>query len=185
MAVNSLTFEQVSTVLTSIVKQATNQAVITPTDTASFVSVAQMALNASRDAVMNAISNVLARTIFSIRPYSAKLTGLEMDTFRWGNMMRKLSIADSDWADDPAYAWPVTYDSSQTGHETGDGYAVDPWTIKKPNVLETNFYGASVYFDEMTITEDQIETAFTGPEQLGSFLTLLMTNLSLLWHSRS
>ena len=82
MAVNSLTFEQVSTVLTSIVKQATNQAVITPTDTASFVSVAQIALRADRDAVMNAISNVLARTIFSIRPYSAKLTGLEIDTFR-------------------------------------------------------------------------------------------------------
>ena len=178
MAVNSLTFEQVATVLTSIVKQATNQAVITPTDTASFVSVAQLALRADRDAVMNAISNVLARTIFSIRPYSAKLTGLEMDTFRWGNMMRKLSIADSDWQDDPAYAWPATYDSSQTGHETGDGYAIDPWTIKKPNVLQTNFYGSSVYFDEMTIFEDQIESAFTGPEQLGSFLTLLMTNLS-------
>ena len=178
MAVNSLTFEQVATVLTSIVNQATNQAVITPTDTASFVSVAQIALRADRDAVMNAISNVLARTIFSIRPYSAKLTGLEMDTFRWGNMMRKLSIADSDWQDDPAYAWPATYDSTQTGHETGDGYAIDPWTIKKPNVLQTNFYGSSVYFDEMTIFEDQIESAFTGPEQLGSFLTLLMTNLS-------
>ena len=178
MAVNSLTFEQVSTVLTSIVQQATNQAVLTPTDTGSFVTVAQMALNASRDAVMNAISNVLGRTIFSIRPYGAKLTGLEMDSFRWGNMMRKLSIADTAWQDDPAYAWPVTYDSTQTGHETGDGYAVDPWTIKKPNILETNFYGASVYFDEMTITEDQLETAFQGPEQLGSFLTLLMTNLS-------
>lgn len=178
MAVNSLTFEQVATVLTSIVQQATNQAVLTPTDAGSFVSVAQMALNASRDAVMNAISNVLGRTIFSIRPYGAKLTGLEMDSFRWGNMMRKLSIADTAWQDDPAYAWPVTYDSTQTGHETGDGYGVDPWTIKKPNILETNFYGSSVYFDEMTITEDQLETAFTGPEQLGSFLTLLMTNLS-------
>lgn len=178
MAVNSLTFEQVATVLTSIVNQATGQTALTPTDTGSFVTVAQMALNASRDAVMNAISNVLARTIFSIRPYSAKLTGLEMDSFRWGNMMRKLSIVDSAWQDDPGYAWPVTYDSSQTGHETGDGYAVDPWTIKKPNVLETNFYGASVYFDEMTITEDQLETAFSGPEQLGSFLSLLMTNLS-------
>ena len=178
MAVNSLNFEQVATVLTSIVKQATNQAVLTPTDTSSFVSVAQMALRADRDAVMNAISNVLTRTIFSIRPYSAKLTGLELDTFRWGNMMRKLSIVDSDWEDDPAYAWPALYDSTQTGHETGDGYAIDMWTIKKPNVLQTNFYGASVYFDEMTIFEDQIETAFTGPEQLGSFLTLLMTNLS-------
>lgn len=178
MAVNSLTFEQVSTVLTSIVKQATGQAVLTPTDTGSFVSVAQMALNASRDAVMNAISNVMGRTIFSIRPYSAKMTGLEMDSFRWGNMMRKLSVADADWKDDPAYEWPATYDSTQTGHETGDGYDIDPWTIKKPNVLETNFYGSSVYFDEMTIFEDQLETAFTGPEQLGSFLTLIMTNLS-------
>lgn len=178
MAVNSLNFEQVATVLTSIVKQATNQAVLTPTDTASFTSVAQIALRADRDAVMNAISNVLARTIFSIRPYSAKLTGLEIDTFRWGNMMRKLSIVDSDWEDDPAYAWPALYDASHTGSETGDGQAIDMWTIKKPNVLQTNFYGASVYFDEMTIFEDQIETAFSGPEQLGSFLTLLMTNLS-------
>lgn len=177
MAVNTLTFEQVSTVLTSIVKQATNQAVLTPTDTASFVSVAQIALRADRDAVMNAVSNVLARTIFSIRPYSAKLTGLEMDSFRWGNMMRKLSIADSDWENDPAYAWPATYDASESP-ATGDGEKIDPWTIKKPNVLQTNFYGASVYFDEMTIFEDQIETAFSSPEQLGSFLTLLMTNLS-------
>lgn len=177
MSVNTLTFEQVSTVLTSIVKQATNQTVITPTDTASFVSVAQIALRADRDAVMNAISNILARTIFSIRPYSAKMTGLEMDSFRWGGMMRKLSIADSDWQDDPAYAWPATYDATQSP-ATGDGEAIDPWTIKKPNILQTNFYGSSVYFDEMTIFEDQLESAFTGPDQLGSFLTLLMTNLS-------
>lgn len=177
MSVNTLNFEQVSTVLTSIVKQATGQAVLTPTDTGSFTSVAQVALRADRDAVMQAISNVLARTIFSIRPYSAKMTGLEMDTFRWGAMMRKLSIADSDWADDPAYDWPALWDAGQTP-PSGDGQAIDPWTIKKPNVLQTNFYGASVYFDEMSIFEDQIETAFTGPEQLGSFLSLLMTNLS-------
>ena len=177
MSVNTLNFEQVSTVLTSIVKQATGQAVLTPTDTGSFTSVAQVALRADRDAVMQAISNVLARTIFSIRPYSAKMTGLEMDTFRWGAMMRKLSIADSDWEDDPAYDWPALWDAGQTP-PSGDGQAIDPWVIKKPNVLQTNFYGASVYFDEMTIFEDQIETAFTGPEQLGSFLSLLMTNLS-------
>ncbi len=177
MSVNTLNFEQVSTVLTSIVKQATGQTVLTATDTGSFTSVAQIALRADRDAVMQAISNVISRTIFSIRPYSAKMTGLMMDTFRWGNMLRKLSIADSDWADDPAYKWPALWDAGQTP-PSGDGQAIDPWTIKKPNVLQTNFYGASVYFDEMTIFEDQLETAFTGPEQLGSFLSLLMTNLS-------
>lgn len=177
MSVNTLNFEQVSTVLTSIVNQATGQAVLTPTDTGSFVSVAQLALRADRDAVMQAISNVMTRTIFSIRPYSAKMTGLMMDTFRWGNVMRKLSIADNAWQDDPAYAWPALWDAGQTP-PSGNGQSIDPWTIKKPDVLQTNFYGASVYFDEMTIFEDQLETAFTGPEQLGSFLSLIMTNLS-------
>lgn len=177
MSVNTLNFEQVSTVLVSLVKQATGQTVLTPTDTGSFVSVGQILLRADRDAVMNAISNVLARTIFAIRPYNAKMTGLMMDTFRWGGMMRKLSIAESDWQNDPAYEWPALFDGTQTP-PTGDGQAIDPWTIKKPNILQTNFYGASVYFDEMTIFEDQLETAFSGPEQLGSFLSLLMTNLS-------
>lgn len=177
MSVNTLNFEQVSTVLTSIVQQATGQIAETPTDTGSFVSVAQVALRADRDAVMNAISNILARTIFSIRPYSAKMQGLEMDTFRWGGMMRKLSIADSAWQDDPAFKYPVLFDSTQNP-ANGDGGEVDPWKIKKPNILQTNFYGQSVYYDSMTVTEDQIETAFTGPEQLGSFLSLLMTNLA-------
>ena len=177
MSVNTMTFEQISTVLTSIVKQATGQAVLTPTDTKDFVSVAQVALRADRDAVMNAISNILGRTIFSIRPYSAKLEGLMMDSFRWGNVMRKLSIADSDWDDDPAFKYPVTYDAGQVP-PTGDGLSVDQWKIKKANILQTNFYGQSIYGDHITITEEQLETAFTGPDQLGSFLSLIMTNLS-------
>ena len=177
MSVNSLNFEQVSTVLTSIVEQATNQTILTPTDTGSFVSVAQVALRADRDSVMQAISNVLARTIFSIRPYEARFKGLDMDTFRWGGMMRKLSIADSDWDDDEAYDYPIFYDAGQNPPD-GEGLSIDRWKIKKPNVLQTNFYGQSVYADHMTITEDQLETAFTGPDQFGSFLSLLMTNLS-------
>lgn len=91
--------------------------------------------------------------------------------------MRKLSIADSDWADDDAYKYPVTYDASQNP-ANGDGGMVDQWRIKKPNVLQTNFYGQSVYGDHITITEDQLETAFRSPDELGSFLSLIMTNLS-------
>lgn len=177
MSVNNMTFQQISTVLTSIVQQATGQTVLTPTNTKDFVSVGQIALRADRDAVMNAISNILARTIFSVRPYSAKLEGLMMDSFRWGNVMRKLSIADSDWEDDPAFKYPVTYDANQTP-PTGDGLSVDQWKIKKANVLQTNFYGQSIYGDHITITEEQLETAFTGPDQMGSFLSLIMTNLS-------
>lgn len=177
MSVNTLNFEQIATVLTSIVKQATGQTVQTPTDTGSFVSVAQIALRADRDSVMNAISNMVGKTIFSIRSYTGIMKGLYYDSYRWGNVMRKLSIADSDWENDPAFAYPVFYDANQNP-PSGNGGKVDPWTIKKPNILQTNFYGESVYFDEMTIFKDQFETAFTSPEQLASFLGLIMTNLN-------
>lgn len=177
MSVNTMTFQQIATVLNSIVQQATGQAAITPTTPGEFISVAQTALSLGNDAVMNAITNVLSRTIFSIRPYSAKFAGLEKDLPRWGAYMRKLSIADSDWADDEAYKYPVTYDASQTPAD-GLGGTVDQWKIKKPNVLQTNFYGQSIYADHVTITEDQLETAFRSPDELGSFISLIMTNLS-------
>lgn len=177
MSVNTMTFQQIATVLNSIVHQATGQDTITPTNTAEFVSVANTALSLGNDVVMNAISSVLARTIFAIRPYSAKFTGLEKDLPRWGAYMRKLSIADSDWADDEAYKYPVAYDASENP-PTGDGLIVDQWKIKKPNVLQTNFYGASVFGDHVTIFEDQLESAFRGPEELGSFLSMIMTNIS-------
>lgn len=180
MSVNTMTFEQISTVLVSLVKQATGQTVLTPTNTSEFVSVAQIALRADRDVVMNTLSNMIGKTIFSTRPYSAKMTGLELDSFRWGAVMRKLSIADNEWADDQAYDYPVTYDATQNP-PTGDGGTVDQWVIKKPNVLQTNFYGASVYSDHMTINEEQLESAFTSPDQLGSFISLIMTNLSDRW----
>ena len=136
MSVNSMTFEQISTVLSSIVQQATGQAVLTPSTPGEFVSVANTALSLGNDVVMNAITNVLSRTIFAIRPYSAKFAGLEKDLPRWGAYMRKLSIADSDWADDEAYKYPVTYDSTQNPPDGLNG-VVDQWKIKKPNVLQT------------------------------------------------
>lgn len=176
MSVNTMTFQQIATVLNEIVHQATGKEALTPTNTSEFVSVANTALSLGNDAVMNAISNVLSRTIFAIRPYSAKFVRLEKDLPRWGAYMRKLSIADNDWADDDAYKYPVTYDSTQTP-ATGDGEMVDQWKIKKPNILQTNFFGQSIYADHITIFEDQLETAFRSPEELGSFLSLIMTNL--------
>ena len=177
MSVNTLTFEQVSTILSSLCQQATGRAAITAQTVGDFVSVAQTTISAGSDAVMNAIGNVMGRTIFSIRPYNAKFVGLEKSIDRWGAYMRKLSISDSDWADDAAYKYPVLYDATEDV-PNGDGGTVDQWTIKKPDVLQTNFYGQSIYGDHVTITEDQLQTAFRGPDELGSFLSLITTNLS-------
>ena len=177
MGVNSLSFQQCSTVLTSLVKQATGRDVVVST-TPDFISVAQTALSLPKDIIYNTLSDVLARTIFSIRPYDSRFAGLEKDLPTWGGYMRKLAIIDDDWDDSKAYAWPVAYDSNQSGHETGDGYSVDQYVIKKRGVQQTNFLGQSVFQDHYTVFDDQLETAFRGPNEFGSFLAMMTTYMS-------
>ena len=177
MGVNSLSFQQCATVLTSLVKQATGRDVVVST-TPDFISVAQTALSLPKDIIYNTLSDVLARTIFSIRPYGGRFRGLEKDLPTWGGYMRKLAVIEDDWSDSKAYAWPVAYDSSQSGHETGDGYSVDQYVINKRKVQQTNFIGQSVFQDHYTVFDEQLETAFRGPDELGSFLAMLVTYMN-------
>ena len=177
MGVNTLSFEQCATVLTSLVKQATGRDVVIST-TPDFISVAQTALSLPKDIIYNSLSDVLARTIFSIRPYGGRFRGLEKDLPTWGGYMRKLAIVEDDWSDSKAYSWPVAYDSSHSGHETGDGYSVDQYVINKRKVQQTNFIGQSVFQDHYTVFDEQLETAFRGPEELSSFLAMMTTYMS-------
>ena len=177
MSVNTLTFEQCSTVLNSLVQQATGRQSVISTE-ADFISVAQTALSLGTDVIMNSLSNVLAKTIVAVRPYSASMQGLEKSLPQWGAYMRKFNIVASDWKDDDGYKWPVTYDSTQTGHELGNGYSVDPWIINKREFVQTNFLGQSVFEDSYTIFEDQLETAFRNSEEFGQFISMITTDMS-------
>lgn len=165
MAVNDLTFNQLSTVLNSIVEQATGESQLTPTDEASFVTVAQVGLRAGYDPLMTAISQVLSRTIFSIRPYNRKFKGIQATNQRFGAITRKLQIVDDDWKNDVKF-------------ELVDGQSVDHYTVNKPDVLQTNFYGANVFMDYITIYTEQLDNAFSGSAQFGEFISMLMTNMS-------
>lgn len=165
MAANDLTFEQIVTVLNSIAQQATGQAQLTATNTSDFITVAQTTLKAGADPIMAAISQTLSKTIFSIRPYFEKFQGLRVDSVRWGNHVRKLSSVDRPFIQ--ADKWNLT-----------DGTTVDPFVIRQPEVLQTNFYGADTYADELTIFDDQLNNAFKGPDEFGSFISMIMGNIT-------
>lgn len=162
---NTLSQDQIFTIVNSIAAQATGKAQITPVNTSQFVSVAQTALLAGYDNLLNSISQVLSRTIFSIRPYSAKFRGLQVDNIKFGNHVRKLQAADKDFEKDER----LTLD---------DGDSVDMYEVDKPKVLQTNWYGQSMFEKKITIFRDQLDVAFSSPEELGRFITMVMTNIS-------
>ena len=176
--VNDMTVFQAGTILKSIVQQATGQTVITATTPGEFVSVAQTALKTGYDPIINAMSQMWGKTIFSIRPYTRKFGGMEMSMERWGNAVRKLSIADKPIEDDARFTWPAGYDASKAPNALGEGESVDMYALNKPDILQVNFYGQSVYENSYTIFKDNMDVAFTSADEFMRFNSLVTGNRS-------
>ena len=156
---------QTAALLAAIVGQATGTAQIAPVTANEFVSVAQTGLQTGYDPLMTAISQVLSRTIFSIRPYTAKFRGLMMDSQKWGNHVRKLNVVDKPFRDDDRYTLV-------------DGQPVDQQIVCKPEVVQTNYYGQIAVEKCLTVYRDQLDVAFTGEAEFSRFISMIMQNVS-------
>lgn len=169
MAVNNLTFNQAANLINWIAARATggtySGTMPIPQDEQEFVSVGQIALKAGYDPLATAISQVLSETIFSVRPYEAKFKGLEATEQRYGAITRKLAVVDKDIEEDQKF-------------DLTDGQAIDHYEVKKPQVLQLNFYGANEYQDHLTIYTEQLDNAMTGSQMFGEFITMIYQNIS-------
>lgn len=160
-----MSFEDASAILNNIRVQVTGEDSIAPVNTGEFVSVATTLLQTGYDPVLNAITQMVTKTIFSIRPYNRKFGGIKMDSEQWGAIVRKLAIVDKDFDND------VRFDLI-------DGQSVDMYKVNKPNVLQTNFYGQNVFEKNYTIFKDQLDNAFSGPAEFGRFMSMVVQNVS-------
>lgn len=162
--VNDMNFHQLATILNSITRQATGINTITPTNTAEFVTVGTTALSVGTDVLFNTLTNMFGRTLMANRPYSRKFKGIEASQQRWGYITRKISISDRGFENDDSYSLT-------------EGTSVDPWTIKKANLIEEKFYGTNVFSDYLTIPTVQLRSAFTNPGDFAALLDLMTTNM--------
>lgn len=162
---NDLSFYQSATILNSLLEQAQGRAPMTAVDETQFVAQAQIALQIGYEGIMNSLSQVLSRTIFSIRPYSRKLSGLYADAIRYGNHVRKINPVDGEFEED---------DRSKLV----DGQSIDQWRVNKPKALQMNFYGENVYQVSKTFFKDQLDTAFSSSDEFGSFVSMVLQNVS-------
>lgn len=162
---NSLTVAQAVTVLNSLMAQMQGSSALTATDVSDFVSVAETALKTGFDPILGAISQVLDRTIFSIRPYYAKFRAMEKSNSEFGAWTRKINYCDRPFVQDD-------------GFNLTDGTALDPWIIRHPDVLQMNITGQEILQDYFTKTEDQMKLAFRGADEFGQFWAGVLQNLS-------
>lgn len=166
MSVNNMGYEQAAVLLNNIVKQATGNSALATVAPSDFISVANTALQAGYDKVLGAITQLVGRTLVSVRDYRGKFMDMEVSDMEWGSIIRKLKIADVDWQDSAEF-------------DLTDGASIDQWIVKKANVLQLNFYGQNTFeLQSPSIFMDQLDAAFSGPGELNRFFQGIGTTMS-------
>lgn len=174
MGVNSLQYQDVCNAMIYLYRMVTQDAdplQVLQLDTIhydDFISIADTTMKGGLDPVINAISQMLSKTIFSIRPYEAKFKILEMDNLQWGNVVRKINYADRT---------PWTYEETYQGmnHDYNSSWIPNPWVGSEFYAVQSNFYGTATQADSFVVREEALRGAFKGPEEFAGWLNGAMT----------
>ena len=169
---NVLTPVDVYALMNAVVSQATGRTDLAVVDTTTFASVGEIVLRTGTENTLNAISTVIGKTIFSVRPYKGKLESLRVAQQRWGGQVRKIinlydeAEKSDDWNTDVAQ------------NALDDGNSVDMYKIRKPKAVQLNFYGTKVLQKHITRFRDQLSLAFHSEDEFIRFIDSVMVEFS-------
>ena len=169
---NVLTPVDVYALMNAVVSQATGRTDLSVVDTTTFASVGEIVLRTGTENTLNAISTVIGKTIFSVRPYKGKLESLRVAQQRWGGQVRKIInlYDEAEKSDD--------WNTDVTQNALADGGSVDMYKIRKPKALQLNFYGTKVLQKHITRFRDQLSLAFHSEDEFIRFIDSVMVEFS-------
>lgn len=149
-----------------------SEATIQVIDTSSFVAVGEKMLRSGYTNTLNALSNVIGRTIIAARPYKGRFRLIVKIPQEWGGIERKISFYATK--NEPTESFNTNLNPSQLI----DGGSVDPWKISKDYPLEMNFCGIKTLQKSYTTWVDQLKAAFADPAALGVFISGRLVNIA-------
>ena len=165
---NTLTPTDVYTIVNEVALQATGREDLKAVDTSSFVAVGETLLRLGTENTLNALSTVLSRTIFSSRPYNARLRSLVVDSERWGAMIRKIVYFPTEAQES------TDWNSDINPNTLVDGNSVDMYKINKKKAMQLNFYGTKLLQKCITRFKTQLDLAFQSESEFGQFMNAMM-----------
>jgi len=162
MSVNTMSFQQAASILTSLTLQLTGESNLAVQNLSDYISVGQKALRTGYDPLAIGVSQMVSKTIFAYRPYTGALSILDRDNVEWGAITRKVN----------AIQQPV--ETSGVYGLTDGQHAPDMFDVKKPKLYQTNFYGFDVWSDHVSVTRQQLKNAVSKPSEMGRLLDLIL-----------
>lgn len=170
----SLNYRQISAILNTMYEEYTGRKNGQNLSFGQMQNTFKMGFEREDDNLYQIIPTVLAKTIFSIRPYSRKLSGMVWDAQRYGNYIRKFTpiINDSNIDNDE---WNITAELAKP--EESQDWKAGTKPVKY-DVLLTIASGGQTFARKYTIWKNQLNAAFDSEDGVASYFSMLMTEFS-------
>lgn len=170
----NLTYTQIAPLLTEMYKQYTGRTSAQNLAFGQMQNTFKMGFEREDDNLYQIIPTVLAKSIYSIRPYSRKLSGMVWDEQRYGNYIRKFTpiVNDSEIDNDE---WNINVELAKP--EASQDWKAGTKPVKY-DVLLTIASGGQSFARKYTIYKNQINAAFNSEEGVAAYFSMLMTEFS-------
>lgn len=170
----SLTYTQIAPLLTQMYNQYTGRTSAQPLTFGQMQNTFKMGFDREDDNLYQIIPTVLAKSIYAIRPYSRKLSGMVWDDQRYGNYIRKFTpIVNESEVDNDEWNINVELDKDEASQDWKAGTKPVKYAV-----LLTIASGGQTFARKYTIYKDQINAAFDSESGVAAYFSMLMTEFS-------
>lgn len=153
---------QIKDLVNNSLKEVNGSSVLLKEDLSNVVDIGKELLN--NDDIDNFVKKLVDRvgkTVFNDRVYQGSAPSVLMDAWEYGSVVEKI---DSDL--------PKVEENDSWKLEDGKSYDQDIFYQPK---VSAKFFNSKVTFDiPMSFTKTQVESAFSSPTELNSFISMLM-----------
>lgn len=170
----NLTYTQIAPLLVEMYNQYTGRTSAQNLSFGQMQNTFKMGFDREDENLYQIIPTVLAKSIYSIRPYSRKLSGMVWDEQRFGNYIRKFTpiVNDSEIDNDE---WNINVELAKD--EASQDWKAGTKPVKY-DVLLTIASGGQTFARKYTIYKNQINAAFNSESGVAAYFSMLMTEFS-------
>jgi len=149
-----------------------DNATLTAVNTSTFVTIGEHMLRNSATNTLDALSNVIGKTIYAVRRYNGRFKIIMKTPAEWGGIERKISFYAKGMQ--PSTDW----NTNLAGTQLDDGQSVDMYKISKKYPLEINFAGIkTLQYDDTTFLY-QLKAAFQNEQNFSDFVSAKLVDIA-------
>lgn len=127
---------------------------------------------ANFDSFIGQMIDRIGKVMFVDRPYVSNAPNIVKDKWEYGSVMQKVRCELPDARDN------ATWDLASYPIPSGDDYP-DPFELTKPDVKAKFYNGKTTYEVPITLTQEQLKSAFTSAAEMSSFVAMIENRIRL------